>query len=130
MVTKSSQFPPYAGTSPPSFPLNTLGMLTLASAGLQLSPTTLKWWIDWCKVSPLPSPSLQQLRPLCTDNPFALTGLQPFSPVSPAFVCDWHFCEFSSSLTFALYTSCVELMTLPLPSNTVSNQLLVALCEK
>lgn len=57
-------------------------------------------------------------------------GLEPFSPCSPAFVCDWHFCEFSSSLTFALYTCCVELMALPFPSSVVSNKLLLTLYEK
>lgn len=93
--------------------------------GLPLHPITLNLWIVWFKVhfSACSGAELHVFMPVWA-------GLQPFSLTSPTFVCDWHFCEFSTSLTFALYTCCVELLALPLPSKAVSERLLLALYEK
>lgn len=106
---------------------------TAEFAQFVVDPGTVNWTPPLSYYSKLVTRLVQGWLYLLSYTPLPLSlyiGLQPFSSASPAFTCDWHFCEFSSSLTFTLYTCCVELMALPLPSNTVSRQLLMALYDK
>eukprot|EP00731_Ephydatia_muelleri_P023574 Em0015g1157a len=55
-------------------------------------------------------------------------GLQPFNVCVPT--CNWHFGEFSGPLLFVLYTTCVEVLSLPVTAKMASQQLLEALYSK
>ena len=57
-----------------------------------------------------------------------LKGLRPFDVSGP--VTEWHFSEFSSAMTFTLYSCCVEVMALPLPGEQVVKHLMETLYEK
>ncbi|KAL5478126.1 hypothetical protein EMCRGX_G025007 [Ephydatia muelleri] len=56
------------------------------------------------------------------------SGLQPFNVCVPT--CNWHFGEFSGPLLFVLYTTCVEVLSLPVTAKMASQQLLEALYSK
>ncbi len=57
-----------------------------------------------------------------------LHGLTPFDLTGP--VAEWHFTEFASPMTFALYCSLVELMCLPLSGPEVVRHLITTAYDK
>ncbi len=57
-----------------------------------------------------------------------MKGLKPFNIFGP--VAEWHFTEFASPMTFALYTALVELMCVPLPGTETVRHLITTAYDK
>ncbi len=90
--------------------------------------------LDWYFTGPLTqllqgggqwSPSSDYFHSLVTR---LMKGLKPFNIFGP--VAEWHFTEFASPMTFALYTALVELMCVPLPGTETVRHLITTAYDK
>ncbi len=98
--------------------------------GSQLDTHSLDWYFTPPLTSLLQgggtwSPSSHYFHSLVTR---LMKGLKPFNISGP--VAEWHFTEFASPMTFALYTALVELMCVPLPGTETLRHLITTAYDK
>ncbi|XP_064390219.1 mediator of RNA polymerase II transcription subunit 23-like [Halichondria panicea] len=105
-------------------------LLTYSIVGSQHDAHSLDWYFTGPLTQLLQgggqwSPSSDYFHSLVTR---LMKGLKPFNIFGP--VAEWHFTEFASPMTFALYTALVELMCVPLPGTETVRHLITTAYDK